>query len=90
MTSSLLNHPSTAGKNDRNGSERLKSVLFCQNCGHESPIAGDWHIARVDRRTRREKVVYTCPECARTVATRPDSSRDGNRRADQGPVSNAQ
>lgn len=74
MMSSLLRQPSTAGRRDR--TERRKSVLFCQSCGHESPIDGDWRVARVDRRTRCEKAIYTCPECARTVSVRPDGCRD--------------
>jgi hypothetical protein len=35
---------------------RAKSVLFCQNCGHESPPDGDWLR---DNETR----VDSCPEC---------------------------
>jgi predicted RNA-binding Zn-ribbon protein involved in translation (DUF1610 family) len=76
MMPSLLNQPATAGRRDRDESARPKSVLFCQSCGHESPLGGDWRVARVDRRTRREKVIYTCPECARTVVTRPDSGHE--------------
>ena len=72
MIAPLLGPASTAGKTDRERTERRKSVLFCQNCSHESPVDGDWRVARVDRRTRNEKAVYTCPECARTVSVRPD------------------
>ena len=82
MMPSLLGQPATAGRRDRSEPIDHKSVLFCQNCGHESAIDGDWRIANVDRQTRREKAIYTCPECARTVAARPDS--DGGEPAADG------
>jgi len=37
---------------------RRKAVLFCQLCGHESPVDGDW---RVTREVRSETV--RCPVC---------------------------
>lgn len=75
MMPSLLGQSSTPGRTSRERTACRKAVLFCQSCGHESPIDGDWRIARVDRRTRSEKAIYTCPECARTVTVRPDGGR---------------
>ena len=83
MTSSLSGQPSTAGSRDRSESKRRKSVLFCQSCGHESPADGDWRVARVDRRTRHERTVYTCPGCAYTVAVRPGGRQSGDEKQDQ-------
>lgn len=46
--------------------ERTKSVLFCPECGHESPIDGDW--ISVDVGASRH---IDCPECQTTVTVRP-------------------
>lgn len=63
---------------------RRKSVLYCPECGHASPIGGDWHVERgvppsgmrtggarehTDA-TGRERVVYSCPECENVITTR--------------------
>lgn len=44
------------------GSPHRKAVLFCRECGHESPLTGDW-------RTEEERgvVTYVCPSCGATV-----------------------
>lgn len=39
---------------------RSKRVLFCQNCGHESPLNGDWIIDDKDG-------TYACPECRAAI-----------------------
>jgi DNA-directed RNA polymerase subunit RPC12/RpoP len=57
-------------------SGRRKAVLFCQSCGHESLVGGDW-IATDDYLSRTRHV--RCPECETTVADRPlptDSAAD--------------
>jgi hypothetical protein len=46
-----------------------KTVLFCPNCDHRSPIAGDWHVLTTDD----GRHVF-CPECGRIVTTRPPVS----------------
>lgn len=50
---------------------RRKAVLFCPECGHQSPPDGDWGY----RRTAAE-TVYTCPEC-RTEVVRQPIENDG-------------
>lgn len=85
MMPSLLGQPSIPGRSNRDRTEDRKSVLFCQSCGHESPVDGDWRIARVDRRTECEQVIYTCPECARTVSVRPVDRRPRTRTREQAP-----
>lgn len=44
------------------GSPDRKAVLFCRECGHESPLQGDW-------RTEEESgvVAYVCPSCGTTI-----------------------
>jgi len=47
---------------------RPKASLFCPDCGHESPITGDWLVEQGDGdRT------YRCPECQSAISTRDDS-----------------
>jgi len=48
------------------GEPPRKSTLFCPECGHGSPIDGDWR-----RRTGAEIDRYDCPICETTVTTRP-------------------
>lgn len=45
--------------------QRSKSVLFCQRCGHESPLTGDW-VHDSDDGTSR------CPECQAVIGARND------------------
>jgi len=45
---------------------RQKSVLFCPDCGHESPIDGDWQV-----QTGEDRCVYGCPACDAVVTERP-------------------
>jgi predicted RNA-binding Zn-ribbon protein involved in translation (DUF1610 family) len=47
-----------------------KAVLFCPECGHESPVAGDWVV-----REEPEGLVYDCPICGMTITTRNDNRR---------------
>jgi len=56
--------PADSGRKDG----RIKSVLFCPDCGHESLVGGDW-TATDDYVTRTRHV--RCPECAATIADRP-------------------
>lgn len=46
-----------------------KVTLYCFDCGHESPIEGDWEI-----RLHGDGVDYDCPECSTTITTRPRSN----------------
>ena len=43
-----------------------KSVLFCPDCWHESPIDGDWRV-----QAGTDTDVIGCPVCGATVTTRP-------------------
>ncbi|WP_435193870.1 hypothetical protein [Natronomonas sp. EA1] len=47
-----------------------KTHLHCLDCGHASPIDGDWvttHEGDGDDRT----VVFECPDCGRTILAQP-------------------
>lgn len=46
-----------------------KARLICQECGHESPVEGDWTVD--ERHEGRRRDVYQCPECAAVVTVRP-------------------
>ena len=52
-------------------SARNKSVLFCQDCGHENPVEGDWRIGRRALGTSLEQVAYRCPDCGHVLTVRP-------------------
>ena len=54
----------------RSPPHRLKTELFCQSCGHASPIDGDWNAddAAVRHRLR-------CPRCDRVVVDRTPAGR---------------
>jgi len=45
-----------------------KTVLVCPDCGHESPMDGDWTVVRTADGHRQ---VYECPACPTTVLTQP-------------------
>ena len=47
-----------------------KAVLYCPDCGHASPIEGDWRVELDDG-----NVVYRCPECGNAVTIRPRHGR---------------
>lgn len=46
-----------------------KAVLYCFECGHESPVEGDWIVHQ-----SADCVSYDCPECGTTITSRPRSS----------------
>jgi len=50
-----------------------KARLICQECGHESPVDGDWAIDQ--RHEGRPREVYTCPDCEAVVTVRPKFRR---------------
>ncbi|WP_247004928.1 phage terminase large subunit family protein [Halosolutus gelatinilyticus] len=54
---------------------RRKSLLFCLECDHRSPIDGDWL-----REERGESVAYVCPACETTISERPRSTELESRR----------
>lgn len=60
--------PNTA---DSTSTLRRKSTLFCQDCGHESPVDGDWVV-----QTQSDHRLYVCPECQHVLTTR--SQNDGS------------
>lgn len=43
-----------------------KSTLFCQDCGHQSPVDGDWMLVATARGT-----AYRCPQCGADLTIRP-------------------
>lgn len=42
-----------------------KATLHCPECGHESPINGDWTI-----HVRAESLTYECPQCETVIDSR--------------------
>lgn len=42
---------------------RSKSILFCPECGHESPVSGDWHAESDDHAE-----TLRCPVCQTVVS----------------------
>ena len=62
--SSLHAHSATTPPPDG----RRKHVLFCQTCGHESPIGGDWLLESTD-----DSEYLRCPECQTVLGSRSDA-----------------
>jgi hypothetical protein len=52
-----------------------KAVLFCQDCGHASPVDGDWRVRTIGDHQRTR-----CPECRRVVDDRRPAERSGDDR----------
>ena len=46
-----------------------KAVLFCPDCGNESPPDGDWMVVE-ERADGRSRHVYGCPDCGRVIESR--------------------
>lgn len=44
---------------------RRKTTLFCPDCGHASPVDGDWRVHTASGRQR-----LRCPECRTVVDDR--------------------
>jgi len=59
MSSTRVSSPSAADASDR------KATLFCVDCGHASPVDGDWTVRTVGERQR-----LRCPECRSVVDER--------------------
>ncbi|MFB6256688.1 MAG: hypothetical protein ABEH58_08210 [Haloplanus sp.] len=59
MSSTHVSSPSAVDTSDR------KATLFCENCGHASPVDGDWTVRTVDERQR-----LCCPDCGNVVDER--------------------
>jgi len=57
--------PSPEPSPSTDDARRRKTVLFCQDCGHASPVDGDWHVRTVGNHQRTR-----CPECGRVVDDR--------------------
>lgn len=53
------------------GSSRPKATWFCPDCGHESPVWGDWKVVSSENSVRTE-----CPECATVIDERPAEGGD--------------
>lgn len=45
---------------------RPKATLFCQDCGHQSHVDGDWIV-----RTTAARVTTECPDCGTHIDERP-------------------
>jgi predicted RNA-binding Zn-ribbon protein involved in translation (DUF1610 family) len=46
-----------------------KALLFCPDCGHESPVDGDWVLWT--RTNGGDRTVYACPVCGTVIQSRP-------------------
>lgn len=44
---------------------RRKGTLFCDQCGHESLVEGDWTVSETGDRT-----ILSCPECGNVIESR--------------------
>ncbi|MBZ6496580.1 hypothetical protein [Natrinema longum] len=51
------------------GVSSRKATLHCFECGHESPIGGDWLV-----RAHDDRLEYECPDCQTTIDSRPTSA----------------
>lgn len=67
MTPHDVSQAST-GVDDAASAGRRKAVLFCPDCGHESPVDGDW-VALDDPSSGTRTLC--CPECSRRLTDRP-------------------
>ncbi|MFC4247362.1 hypothetical protein ACFOZ7_10180 [Natribaculum luteum] len=47
-----------------------KSILFCPDCGHQSPVDGDWLVSHDST-----GLTYRCPSCETAITTRPAPDR---------------
>lgn len=45
--------------------EEQKTVLFCPDCGHRSPITGDWNVTTID-----DERLLVCADCGSVVDRR--------------------
>jgi predicted RNA-binding Zn-ribbon protein involved in translation (DUF1610 family) len=60
---------------------RAQAVYVCPTCGHESPVDGDWLVAKREADGHR-RLVYGCPVCGRRVTTQPRFDGEGGSWAD--------
>jgi len=57
--------PSPVSSPSSDAARIRKTTLFCQDCGHASPVDGDWRVRTVGGRQR-----VRCPECRSVVDER--------------------
>lgn len=62
---SITSVPAQSTNTARPPDSRRKDVLFCPDCGHESPLGGDWLVD--DTRDGRQ---LCCPECHHILVER--------------------
>ena len=46
--------------------EHRKGTLFCPDCGHRSPLGGDWETS-----ADADTYEYHCPDCGASVLSQP-------------------
>jgi len=51
--------------------EERKTVLFCPDCGHESPVTGDWETV-----TAGDERLLVCVDCGWVVDRRSRRRRE--------------
>ncbi len=51
--------------------EEQKAVLFCPECGHRSPITGDWDVTTTD-----DERLLICADCGTVVDRRSPPRSD--------------
>ncbi len=61
--------PSQPSKSE--GDPEQKMTLFCFECGHESPVDGDWVCRSTD-----SAVAYHCPNCGTKLTERSSGDVD--------------
>lgn len=63
----------SAARRNADPDVRPKAVLFCPDCGHESPPDGAWHRRRLDE-------VRADATASRVARDAPEGSREGDDR----------
>ncbi|TYL37458.1 hypothetical protein CV102_15885 [Natronococcus pandeyae] len=63
---------SPPASHDSETPERGKSMLYCLECEHASPVEGDWI-----RDVRAHSVAYVCPDCNTVITERPADTDSG-------------
>ena len=64
MTSTTC-YTADAADSDPPPGTRSKTSLFCPDCGHESPVTGDWTIEATE-----PNFALRCPDCDALVQQR--------------------
>lgn len=62
-----MNEGPSTGPPDESLTQTEKMALFCQQCGHTSPMTGDWLVCENDG----DGYHVVCPECETVIVAQP-------------------